>query len=182
MDRNEVVLVGRLSATPEDKPLPSGDTLTKWRLIVRRPHPRGGQTMTDSVPCATFDPEAAAFVRGLRPRDTMEIKGAFRCHVYGPAAAKIWRYEVEVSMAKAAPPDTADQPRPSRRPRKPFPPLQTRRLGNDPQPPEGQKGLRAPAPPPQSPEPFGSAMAREMPDILASVPPPRPAPDLAQTG
>ncbi|MBT2227292.1 single-stranded DNA-binding protein [Nonomuraea sp. NEAU-A123] len=181
MDRNEVVLVGRLSATPEDKPLPSGDILTKWRLIVRRPHHRSDQTMTDSVPCATFDPEAAAFVRSLRPRDTMEIKGAFRCHVYGPTAAKIWRYEVEVSMAKAAPPDTADQPRPSRKPRKPFPPSRTRRLENDPEPPEGQECRRGPAPP-QSPEPSGSAMARDVPDVMASVPPPRPAPDLAQTG
>ncbi|MFD1542859.1 single-stranded DNA-binding protein [Nonomuraea guangzhouensis] len=181
MDRNEVVLVGRLSAAPEDKPLPSGDILTKWRLIVRRPHHRSGQTMTDSVPCATFDPEAAAFVRSLRPRDTMEIKGAFRCHVYGPTAAKIWRYEVEVSIAKEAPPDEADQPRPSRRPRKPFSLSRTRRLGNAPEPPEGQKRRRGPALP-QSPEASGSAMARETPDTLASVPTPRPAPDLAQTG
>ncbi|MEU8150432.1 single-stranded DNA-binding protein [Nonomuraea sp. NPDC048901] len=181
MDRNEVVLVGRLSATPEEKPLPSGDILTKWRLIVRRPENRRGQTMTDSVPCATFDPEAAAFVRNLRPRDTMEIKGAFRCHVYGPTAAKIWRYEVEVTMAKAAPPDPADQPRPSRPRRKPFPLAQSRRLGNDPEPPDAQECRRGPAPPP-TPKPSGNAMIQDKRDILPSIPSPRPAPDLAPTG
>ncbi|NUQ87411.1 MAG: single-stranded DNA-binding protein [Glycomyces artemisiae] len=102
MDRNEVVLVGRLSGAVEDFPMPSGDIATKWRVIVRRRrrHRRGG-TQTDSIPCVTFDPEAAEIVRGLKPRDFVEVTGAFRCRVFGPSAAKIWRYEVEVTTAKA---------------------------------------------------------------------------------
>ncbi|GAA2806756.1 hypothetical protein [Nonomuraea dietziae] len=36
MDRNDVTLVGRLSASPDERAMPSGDTLTKWRIIVRR--------------------------------------------------------------------------------------------------------------------------------------------------
>jgi single-strand DNA-binding protein len=101
MDRNEVVLVGRLSAAPEEYPLPSGDTATKWRVIVRRRrrHGRGG-TLTDSVPCVTFDAETAAIVRGLKPREFIEVTGAFRCRVFGPTAAKIWRYEVEAASVK----------------------------------------------------------------------------------
>ncbi|WP_170247419.1 single-stranded DNA-binding protein [Nonomuraea zeae] len=100
MDRNEVLLVGRLSAAVEEHSLPSGDTVTKWRIIVRRRQHRKGAALTDSIPCVTFDPETAAIVRGLKPRDYVEVTGAFRCRVFGPSAAKIWRYEVEVSSAK----------------------------------------------------------------------------------
>ncbi|MFG1700157.1 single-stranded DNA-binding protein [Nonomuraea sp. NPDC049309] len=99
MDRNEVLLVGRLSAPAEEHPLPSGDTATKWRIIVRRRH-RPGAALTDSIPCVTFDPETAAVVRALKPRDYMEVTGEFRCRVFGPTAAKIWRYEVEVSSVR----------------------------------------------------------------------------------
>lgn len=111
MDRNEVLLVGRLSAVVEEHPMPSGDTVTKWRIIVRRRRAdRRGGTVTDSVPCVTFDRETAAVLRSLKPRDYVEVTGAFRCRVFGPAGAKIWRYEVEVSTAK--PVDVAALPEP----------------------------------------------------------------------
>ncbi|WP_219465986.1 single-stranded DNA-binding protein [Nonomuraea rhizosphaerae] len=169
MDRNEVVLVGRLSAAPEDKPMPSGATLTKWRLIVRRAaHNRRAGTATDVIPCATFDPETAAFVRGLKPRETMEVKGAFRCHIYGPTAAKIWRYEVEVTFAKAGPPDTAPPPKRPRSPRKPPAPVRIQR------PADGPDAIQVPSPS------GGVVPWAEMSEILASIPPPRPAPDLTQ--
>ncbi|KAB8195038.1 single-stranded DNA-binding protein [Nonomuraea phyllanthi] len=109
MDRNEVLLVGRLSAGVEEQSLPSGDTVTKWRIIVCRRRHRRGAALTDSIPCVTFDPETAAVVRGLKPRDYLEVTGSFRCRVFGPSAAKIWRYEVEVSSAK---PYEADLPEP----------------------------------------------------------------------
>ena len=35
-DRNEVLLVGRISGTPERRALPSGDELVGFRLVVRR--------------------------------------------------------------------------------------------------------------------------------------------------
>ncbi|WP_043628238.1 single-stranded DNA-binding protein [Nonomuraea candida] len=100
MDRNEVLLVGRLSAPVEDHPMPSGDTVTKWRIIVRRRRHRRGAALSDSVPCVTFNPETAAVLRGLKPHDYIEVTGAFRCRVFGPTAAKMWRYEVEVSSAR----------------------------------------------------------------------------------
>jgi len=34
IDRNDVVLRGRLSAPPELRPLPSGDTLLVFKLVV----------------------------------------------------------------------------------------------------------------------------------------------------
>ncbi|GAA3690029.1 hypothetical protein GCM10022224_064320 [Nonomuraea antimicrobica] len=80
--------------------MPSGDTVTKWRIIVRRRRHRRGAALTDSIPCVTFNPETAAVVRGLKPRDYIEVTGSFRCRVFGPSAAKVWRYEVEVSTAR----------------------------------------------------------------------------------
>ncbi|MEV0200705.1 hypothetical protein [Nonomuraea sp. NPDC050691] len=116
MDHNEVVLAGRVSVAAEDKRLPSGDTLTRWRLAVRRdrPHPKGG-VMTDGIPCITFAPEVAAVVRDLGPDDPVEIRGAFRCRIYGPSSAKIWRYEVEVFSAEPINVDPASPPAGERR-------------------------------------------------------------------
>ncbi|MFC7099074.1 single-stranded DNA-binding protein [Nonomuraea rubra] len=113
VDRNEVLLVGRLSAPAEEHPLPSGDTLTKWRIIVRRRRHRRGATLSDSVPCITFNPDVAAVVRALKPREYIEVTGSFRCRVYGPSTGKTWRYEVEVSTAKPCEgelPDLSDPP------------------------------------------------------------------------
>ncbi|MFI7108022.1 single-stranded DNA-binding protein [Nonomuraea sp. NPDC050227] len=121
MDRNEVVLVGRLSAAVEEYAMPSGDMATKWRVIVRRRRRhRRGPALTDSIPCVTFDPEVAEIVRGLEPRNFIEVTGAFRCRVFGPAAAKIWRYEVEVSAVRPVEetvPEPSEQVVPSRGPR-----------------------------------------------------------------
>ncbi|RSN02433.1 single-stranded DNA-binding protein [Nonomuraea sp. WAC 01424] len=122
MDRNEVVLVGRLSAAVEEYEMPSGDTATKWRVIVRRRRRhRRGPALTDSIPCITFDPEVAEIVRGLMPRDFIEVTGAFRCRVFGPAAAKTFRYEVEVSTVtpvEGAMSEPSEEAVPSRGPRK----------------------------------------------------------------
>ncbi|MBE1560862.1 single-stranded DNA-binding protein [Nonomuraea africana] len=101
MDRNDVTLVGRLSASPDERAMPSGDTLTKWRIIVRRdPHVRRGHV--DTIQCVTFDSEVAALVKGMRPRDPMEVRGALRCRIYGPPSGKSWRYEVEVHSVVVA--------------------------------------------------------------------------------
>jgi single-strand DNA-binding protein len=123
VDRNEVLLVGRLSAEVGERTLPSGDTLTTWRLIVRRPPRREGRggALIDSIPCVTYDAKAAAFVKSLEPREPMEVTGAFRCRIYGPAAAKRWRYEVEVTAARATHPEPPE-PTTASAPLKPPPP------------------------------------------------------------
>ncbi|MEU7897864.1 single-stranded DNA-binding protein [Nonomuraea sp. NPDC049152] len=107
MDRNEVTLVGRLSAKPEERPMPSGDTMTKWRIIVRRrPRARRGG-LVDTIQCVTFDPEVASLVARMAPREGMEVRGSLRCRIYGPPVAKNWRYEVEVHSVVLVP---AEQP------------------------------------------------------------------------
>ncbi|MFC7643066.1 hypothetical protein ACFQX6_20940 [Streptosporangium lutulentum] len=56
MDRNEVVLVGRLPEAVHIRSLQSGSTLGTWRLIVRRQH-RGRGGRVDTIPCMSFEPE-----------------------------------------------------------------------------------------------------------------------------
>ena len=53
IDRNDVVLRGRLSAPAEVRTLPSGDTLVSFRLVVRRQEPRSRGQSTDTLPCIT---------------------------------------------------------------------------------------------------------------------------------
>ncbi|PZG30334.1 hypothetical protein C1I98_31260 [Spongiactinospora gelatinilytica] len=77
IDRNEVVLSGRLSGAPGVKPLPSGDTLTTWKLTVRRPG-RTRECVTETFECMTFDDPLGRSVADLRPRDVIEVRGTLR--------------------------------------------------------------------------------------------------------
>ena len=55
IDRNDVVLRGRVSAPAEIRTLPSGDTLLTFRLVVRRPEPRARGQSVDVLTCITYD-------------------------------------------------------------------------------------------------------------------------------
>ena len=78
IDRNDVVLRGRLSAPAEHETLPSGDSLVTWRLIVRRPEPRARGQSVDVLTCITYDRglqrRAALWQRG----DVVEVEGALQ--------------------------------------------------------------------------------------------------------
>lgn len=77
--RNEVVLVGRITAVPVMRRLPSGDHLLTWRMCVARQatsHFRGPRV--DSVTCASFDGEVHRAVEGWRLGDVVEVRGALR--------------------------------------------------------------------------------------------------------
>lgn len=100
MDRNHVMLVGKLSGAPEEKMLPSGDTLLSWRLVIRRKPGRRRSSPVDSLPCVTFDQDTADAVLAMRSGDYMEVQGSLRCRIFGPPKAKIWRYDVEASAAR----------------------------------------------------------------------------------
>lgn len=100
MDRNQVMLVGKLSGAPEEKTLPSGDTLLSWRLVIRRKPGRRRSSPVDSLPCVTFDQDTADAVLAMRSGDYMEVEGSLRCRIFGPPKAKIWRYDVEANAAR----------------------------------------------------------------------------------
>ena len=110
--RNEVVLVGRLAATAEERELPSGDVITVWRLVVDRPAGRGKQrqgtqpavgqrsSTVDTLDCVAWTAGLRRTVRSLKPGDLVLVTGALRRRFWRAGAATVSRYEVEVGTVK----------------------------------------------------------------------------------
>jgi single-strand DNA-binding protein len=98
---NEVRLVGRLSADPAERVLPSGDTLWTFRLVVERPGAgaRRGQQL-DTLDCAVWTGRAKRSVPGWAGGDVVEVTGAIRRRFYAAGAAKVSRYQVEVDSGR----------------------------------------------------------------------------------
>ncbi|SFJ32382.1 Single-stranded DNA-binding protein [Streptosporangium canum] len=99
MDRNEVVLVGRLPEAVRIRSLQSGSTLGSWRVIVRRQQ-RGRGTRVDTIPCVSFEPEVTVVVAEWLPDDMVEVVGSLRRRWWGSEGAKSSGYEVEVHSVR----------------------------------------------------------------------------------
>ncbi|MGY1604346.1 single-stranded DNA-binding protein [Geodermatophilus sp. SYSU D00815] len=78
IDRNDVLLRGRLSAPAEMRTLPSGDALVTFRLIVRRPEPRARGRSVDVLNCVTYDRALQRRVALWQPGDVVEVEGALQ--------------------------------------------------------------------------------------------------------
>ena len=78
IDRNDVVLRGRLSAPAELRTLPSGDALVSFRLVVRRPEPRARGQSVDVLSCITYDRALQRRVAAWQPGDVVEVEGALQ--------------------------------------------------------------------------------------------------------
>jgi single-strand DNA-binding protein len=105
--RNEVLLVGRLSAAPEVRVLPSGDEITIWRLIVARDEVTDGRSGQDTLDCTAWTARARKAAAAWAPGDVVEVEGALRRRFWKTPASLASRCEIEVSrvkrVAKAAP-------------------------------------------------------------------------------
>lgn len=105
--RNEVFVVGRLAAEPEERELPSGDALMTWRLVVDRPPakrklPEGGREITlDTLDCVAWSAGLQRGARAWSPGDVISIEGAVRRRFWrAPAGGIGSRYEIEVAKAR----------------------------------------------------------------------------------
>jgi single-strand DNA-binding protein len=78
IDRNDVVLRGRMSAPAEIRTLPSGDPLLTFRLVVRRPEPRARGQSVDVLTCITYDRGLQRRVALWQPGDVVEVEGALQ--------------------------------------------------------------------------------------------------------
>ncbi|MEX5721317.1 single-stranded DNA-binding protein [Geodermatophilus maliterrae] len=78
IDRNDVVLRGRLSAPAEQRTLPSGDQLVTFRLVVRRPEPRVRGSSVDVLTCVTYDRALQRRVAAWETGDVVEVEGALQ--------------------------------------------------------------------------------------------------------
>lgn len=103
---NEVRLVGRVSAEPEVREMPSGDLLVTWRLIVdrrppRRTAPAGTRAPTvDTLDCAAWSAAVRRTARGLAAGDVVEVSGALRKRFWRAGAGASSRTEVEVGAVR----------------------------------------------------------------------------------
>jgi single-strand DNA-binding protein len=104
--RNEVLLVGRLSAEPEERQLPSGDVLLLWRLVVDRPKPlrpapEGVRLPTvDALVCVAWSARVRRTAAGWHPGDVVEVQGSLRQRFWRAGAGLGSRTEVEVAAAR----------------------------------------------------------------------------------
>src|SRR4051795_10012241 len=105
--RNEVLLVGRLSAAPEERVLPSGDEITVWRLVVAREDVSGGRAAQDTLDCTAWTARARKAAAAWQAGDVVEVEGALRRRFWKTSASLASRCEIEVSrvrrVVKAAP-------------------------------------------------------------------------------
>ena len=102
---NEVRLVGRLSAVPDERELPSGDVVVGLRLVVPRSARTSGRASSPSRPGASVDTidvscwtgRTRQRARRLQVGDVVEVAGSLRRRFYRAGAATLSRYEVEAS-------------------------------------------------------------------------------------
>jgi single-strand DNA-binding protein len=104
--RNEVHLVGRVSGSPQERELPSGDALVVWRVVVDRPPPRralpdGVRPATvDTLDCVAWSAGTRRTARGLAPGDVVAVSGALRRRFFRAGSSAASRTEVEVAVVR----------------------------------------------------------------------------------
>ena len=96
---NEVVLRGKVSAAPEQKVMPSGDSVWVFRVVVPRASPRGRATV-DTLDCAVWSGRAKRTVAGLGAGDVVSVSGALRRRFFTAGAGTASRVEIEVATLK----------------------------------------------------------------------------------
>jgi len=95
---NEVTLVGRVSAAPDRRDLPSGDRLVTFRVAVDRPPTKGvSKRAVDVIDVACWTKRTQRTAAGLAPDDAVRVEGALRRRFFAAASGRARRYEVEAS-------------------------------------------------------------------------------------
>ena len=95
---NTVTLVGRVSAAPEVRDLPSGDRLVTLRLVVDRPPARGiTKRAVDVIDVACWSKRTQRTATSLGPDDGVRVEGSLRRRFFATGSGRASRYEVEAS-------------------------------------------------------------------------------------
>ncbi len=100
MWQNKVSLTGRGSSTGEEVELPSGDTITKFRVVVPRDKPVT-KTTIDTIDCVAFKAGVQSKIMKLETDDVVEIEGALRRRFWQTGSGSASRVEVEVATLKS---------------------------------------------------------------------------------
>lgn len=120
---NEVQITGRVSGTPEERELTSGDRLVQLRVVVPRPRTRsrGGagtgragvgrqgadgaraapRTQVDTIDVACWTARARTAALRLEDGSGVRVQGALRRRFFRTGAGAASRYEVEARSLTA---------------------------------------------------------------------------------
>jgi single-strand DNA-binding protein len=97
---NEVRLVGRVSGPPEERQLPSGDSLVSFRVVVERGPVAAAagrsRAKVDTLDCVAWAARVRRTVTSWQPGDVVEIDGAVRRRFRRTPAGPTSRVEIEV--------------------------------------------------------------------------------------
>ena len=96
---NSVLIVGRVTGTGQEVELPSGDILTKFRVVVPREKPET-KAVVDNIDCVAFKPTVQKKVMKLELEDVVEIEGSLRRRFWQGATGVASKVEVEVTSLK----------------------------------------------------------------------------------
>ncbi len=101
---NEVTLIGRVAAPPEERTLPSGDALVTARIIVERdPASRArSQQRVDTIDCVAWLSKVQRSMRTWTTGEHVEVGGAIRRRFYRADAGPVSRVEVEIRRTRRA--------------------------------------------------------------------------------
>ena len=97
---NQVRLAGRLSADPEERVLPSGDTVWTFRLVVPRPVGGVSRQRVDTLECAVWGGRVRGQVPTWAGDDVVEVSGSLRRRFFATGSGRASRVEVEVSSGR----------------------------------------------------------------------------------
>jgi len=96
---NRVELHGKVSGVPQERMLPSGDSVWVLRVVVPRV-PAKGRAPVDTIDCAVWTGRARRTVASLSGGEQVLVSGALRRHFFKAGAATASRVEVEVSSLR----------------------------------------------------------------------------------
>ena len=95
---NEVRLVGRISQPPDERVLPSGDTVWTFRVgVPREEGARRTRQSVDAIDCAVWSGRVRRTVPGWRVDDVVEVTGSLRRRFFRAAGSAASRVELEVT-------------------------------------------------------------------------------------
>jgi single-strand DNA-binding protein len=99
--KNQVELIGRLSQAPEERVLPSGDSVWTFRVVVPRRRNAGkARQAVDAIECAAWSSRARRSVSSWAVDDVVQVTGELHRRFFRAGGAVASRVEVEMASGK----------------------------------------------------------------------------------
>ena len=103
--RNQVSLVGRVSSTPVERELPSGDFVVEFRVVIDRGENsarvvKKGKREVDTLDLAAWSARTRKQALKISVDDWVEVEGAVRRRFWQAPTGLASRWQVEVSALK----------------------------------------------------------------------------------